>query len=75
MSNSLDPTAVVCNPNDPGAKVPASARSCRPALECGDAAISSALESKEEQQKPAQPIFNDFLVKLLQGRPGLFDVF
>lgn len=76
MSNSLDPTAVACKPNDPGAEVPASARSCRPAPECGDSTISSGLESEEEQRKkPAQPIFNDFLVKLLQGRPGLFDMF
>lgn len=30
--------------------------------------MSSALESEEEQRKkPAQLIFNDFLVKLLQG--------
>jgi len=38
--------------------------------------IGSGLEFKEEERESVvQLVFNDFLVKLLQGRLGLFDVF
>lgn len=38
--------------------------------------IGSGLEFKEEErERIARLVFNDFLVKLLQGRLGLFDVF
>lgn len=81
MSNSLDPTAVACKPNDPGAEASGSAhspaqRSCKLAAKVWSGYHQLRSESEEEERKRlARLIFNDFLVKLLQGRPGLFDVF
>lgn len=46
----------------------------RPSVGMGN--IGSASEFKEEERKRmARLVFNDFLVKLLQGRLRLFDVF
>lgn len=56
MSNSLDPTAVACKPNDPGAGGFLLCTLTNPALcrpKWGKATISSALESEEEEREKA----------------------